>query len=197
MRPEVIDWHRIPVRGGQIRIAFMKTWSDTWREVGDRTVPALMVLELREPDAPAIDLTIEVIDHVPRATDLHFLRLTDGREIRRKDLNLNLDDLVEQTVAIASARAGDDGVSRFPGALPPESRLAEIRRGMATVQHARGRSQRVMTTDRLRKVSAIYSAQEAGGIEAVAEVYNVHRATAARWVAKARESGLLPPREDA
>lgn len=193
MRPEVVDWITIPVRGGNVRFAVTKTWADMWHEVGDRLVPSPIVLELREPGAPAVDLTIEVVNHVPRVTGLHFWRYGgDGREVRKKDLALDLEGLLEQTVAIASARAGEGPAHHMPMGLPVEQREAEIQRGMRTVQQARGRSQRVMSREHLQKVAEIYRAQEVGGIEAVADVYNVHRATAARWIAKAREAGVLP-----
>lgn len=195
MRPEIIDWIKIPVRGGLIRFAVTKMGADMWHRVGDRLVPSPIVLELREPDAPAVDITIEVVNEVPRVVGLHFWRYGDGREIRKKDTDLNLEDIVEQAVAIASAGSGEGGVSRLPGALPPAERVAEIRRGMRTVQQARGRSQRQMSPDRLQKVADIYNAQEVGGIEAVAEVYNVHRTTAARWIAKARALHLVSRRD--
>lgn len=198
MRREDDGWVRIPLRGGSIRFNVSGEYKEMWRAVGERDVPAVMILELREPDKPAIDLTIEVIAHVPRVVDLRIARAAGGREVRKKDLALDLEALVEQTVAIASGRRADsDGrIIRFPEAFPPEEREQEIRRGVRAVQQARGRSQRQMTPDRMRQVAEIYLAQEVGGIEAVAEVYNVHRATAARWIAKAREAGHLPARED-
>lgn len=196
MRREIVDWITIPVRGGSIRFALTKKAADMWFQVGDRRVPSPIVLELREPDAPALDMTIEVLNNVPRIVDLRFWRHGEGREVRKKDLGVDIESLIEQAVALASARVGPDGVSRLPGALQPDARELEIKRGIRTVQNARTRSQRPMTPERLRRIAEVYQTQETGGIEAVAEVYNVHRATAARWIAKAREGGYLPPRAD-
>lgn len=198
MRRDEDGWVRIPVRGGSISFCVDGDFEDRWHKVGDRDVPSPLILELREPDEPAIDLTIEVIAHVPRVVDLRITRAAGGREVRKKDLALDLEALVEQTVALASGRRVDSEgrLIRFPGSFPADTREQEVRRGIRTVQHARARSQRQMTPDRMQKIAEIYLAQEVGGIEAVAEVYNVHRATAARWIAKAREAGHLPAREE-
>lgn len=191
MRPDdrEIDWHRIAVRGGSLFVPL----AGEFHEVGERMVPSPLVLHLHEPEAPTIEMKIEVVNQVPRLVELHITRVPSGREIRKKDLNLNIEDLIEQTVAIASSRtvttAGEmPRVAKSPAAFPPEEQIAEIRRGIRTVQNVRARSQRPMTDDRLRQVATLYQAQDSGGIEAVAAVYNVHRATAARWVAKAREA---------
>lgn len=194
MRPEIVDWLKIPIQGGRVKFALYKMWADTWHDVGDRQVPSPIVLELREPDAPAIDITIEVIDHVPRMVDFRVWRYGDGREVRKKDIDLNLEDLIERAVAIASARVVDDGVSWAPLGFPQQEQEIELRRAMKTVQQARGRSQRQMTPERMQHVAKVYLAQESGGIDAVATSYNVHRATAARWVAKARQAGHIPPK---
>ncbi|WP_404475140.1 hypothetical protein [Microbacterium aerolatum] len=191
---------RIPIRGGSIRFRVDGTYDERWHTVGDRQVPSPMILELREPDEPMIELTIEVINHVPRVVDLRIRRPEGGREVRKKDLALDLESLVEHAVAIGSGRhtdATESGgrVSRFPFGFPEDQREQELRRGIRAVQQARGRSQRQMTPDRMQKVAEIYLAQEVGGIEAVAEVYNVHRATAARWIAKIRATTELIPNQ--
>lgn len=201
MRHDDDGWVRIPLRGGSIRFPVKGTLEERWRTVGDRSVPALLILELREPDEPTIELTIEVINQVPRVVDLHISRHAGGREVRKKDLALDLEDLVEHAVAIASGRhagstANGGRISRFPYSFPEDEREQELRRGIRTVQEARGRSQRQMTPDRMQKIAEIYLAQEVGGIEAVAEVYNVHRATAARWIAKIRDTTDLIPNRD-
>jgi len=188
-------WIRIAIRGGTIKFNAAGERSEVWHTVGERQVPSPIVLQLREPDKPMVDLTIEVISGVPRVTDLHISRIGGGREVRKKDLALDLEMLVEHTVAIASGRRTERRITRLPGGFPEDEREQEIRRGIRTIQQARGRSQRQMTPDRMHKIAEIYLAQEVGGIDAVAEVYNVHRATAARWIAKARESGILPARD--
>lgn len=189
-------WVRIHLRGGTIKFKVNGEFSEIWHTVGERLVPSPIVLQLREPDKPMVDLTIEVISGVPRVTDLRITRVDGGREVRKKDLALDLEMLVENTVAIASGRRTDSRTTRLPGGFPRDEREQEIRRGVRTIQQARGRSQRQMTPDRMGKIAEIYLAQEVGGIDAVAEVYNVHRATAARWIAKIRESTDLLPKRD-
>lgn len=191
MRPDIV----IPVRGGRICVELPQTIEDMYQRVGDRLVLSPIQLQLREKEAPAIDITIAVINHVPRVVGVNVSRHLDGREVRKKDLDLDLDGLVEQAIALVSIP--DDGQQHvlpraFGGA---DADVTEIRAGIRAVANARKRSQRVMSTERLTRVAEIYLAQESGGLEAVAAAYNVHRATAARWIAKAREAGLLAPRE--
>lgn len=52
---------------------------------------------------------------------------------------------------------------------------------------------RTMTTDHLAKVAEVYRAAEPGGkpVEAVKQAFFTNRSTASRWVAQAREYGLL------
>lgn len=196
MRPEDVQWHTIDVRGGSLHYPL----TGEWHAVGDREVPSPIILRLRDEDSPVVDVTIAVVDHVPRIVDLHFTRQDNGREIRQKDLDISLADLVEQAAALASARVmstdsgGSPEVSWSPRAFAAEQRTAEIRRAMRTIQTSRRRSQRQMTPARLQHVADVYQAQESGGIEAVADAYNVHRATAARWIAQARAAGILPAR---
>ena len=193
-RPEIVDWFTVRVRGGSIRIPITKSGDDMWAQVGDRRVPIALELQLREVDAPAVDITIEVISHVPRVTGLHIWQYGDGREVRKRDLNLDLESLVEQAIAVVSTPIADDSaVSRFPGALGGDARdVALIREGVGAVRNARKRSQRVMTPARMRQIAEIYAANETGGLEAVADAFGVHRTTAYRWLTKVREAGMLP-----
>ena len=197
--PEIVDWITVPIRGGRIRIPMSKSGTDMWTQVGDRQVPVALELQLREADAPAIDVMIEIINHVPRVTSLNVWRYGDGREVRKRDLDLDLEGLVEQAVAIVSTPLEDDGdaVRRMPSALGGAPQDVElIRHGVNAVRNARKRSQRVMTPERMKRVAEVYQAQETGGLDAVAAAFNVHRTTAYRWITKAREAGLLPARED-
>lgn len=196
-RPEIIDWLTVRIRGGSIRIPVTKKCSDMWEQVGDRRVPAALELQLRESDAPAVDITIEIVNHVPRVTALNIWRYGDGREVRKRDLDLDLESLVEQAVAIVSAPSDGDG--RLPSAVGGDPvDVALIREGINAVRNARKRSQRAMTPERMKQIAEIYLAQETGGLDAVAEAFNVHRTTAYRWVTKVRETtDLLPEKAGA
>lgn len=196
MQPLNTEWITVPVRGGTVRFA-VGTDATSWHQVGDLRVPSPIELRLREEEAPAVDATIAVIDHVPRLVSLHVWQYAGGREVRKRDLDLDLEGLVAQAVSIVSLREDDAAVSRFPSAVGPDADVDVIRQGIRVVENARTRSQRRLTPDRMKRIAEIYLAQETGGLDAVAEAYNVHRTTAYRWVTKIRETTeLIPPRED-
>lgn len=186
---EIIEWTTVRVRGGKILIPVTKHGSDMWEQVGDREVPWAFELQLRETDTPAVDISVEVLNHVPRITSLHIWRYGDGREVRKRDLELDLEGLLEQAVAIVSTSVDDDGIRSMPRALSgTDEDVALIREGINAVRNARKRSQRAMTPARMKQIAEIYLSQESGGLDAVADAFGVHRTTAYRWVTKIREA---------
>ena len=82
--------------------------------VGDRLVPRLIEVDFPGGDGqPSFFGLIEVIDGVPRWTELTLKRIQDGREIRERDLRaVNLDEWLDAFVSSLSGeiREREDGV---------------------------------------------------------------------------------------
>ncbi len=162
--------------------------------VGDRLVPSPIEVDLPGADGqPQLEMVIEVIDGVPRCTELTLRRNEGGREIRPRDLKaINLEDFVETFVSLMSSEI----VEREAGKISSVVRGDEtsIRAGMRTVRAARKGSRRPMTDERKQEVAQIYNAADLYGLEDVQDRFRVSRSTAARYVKAARDAGLIERR---
>ena len=156
--------------------------------IGDRRrVPREILVYLnRGRDRPSVNLKMEVCDGVPRWTEVAFRARPDGAEIRNRDLSaLRLTDLLHDVTALASSSVDQAGRSSKPAA----DRLARKH-----VRDALAGSPRTMTAGHLRTVAKVYRDNIAEQpTQAVARAFDVPHRTAARWVARAREAGQLPP----
>lgn len=163
--------------------------------VGDRLVPSPIEVDFPGGDGqPSLFGVIEVIDGVPRWTELTLRRTEGGREIRERDLRaIELDNWLEAFVASMSGqiRQRDDGVIE----AVYRSNEASVREGMKAIRNIRKGSRRPMTADRLSRVAEAYNAQETGGIEAVEVAFTVSRSTAIRYINAARDAGLIERRQ--
>lgn len=163
--------------------------------VGDRLVPRLIEVDFPGGDGqPSFFGLIEVIDGVPRWTELTLKRIQDGREIRERDLRaVNLDEWLDAFVSSLSGeiREREDGVEE----AVYRTGEASIRQGMKAIQNARKGSRRPMTLARLSRVAEAYLGQETGGIEAVEIAFTVSRSTAIRYINAARDAGLIEKRK--
>ena len=159
--------------------------------IGDRLVPS--IIEVDFPGAggqPALYMVIEVIDKVPRLTELTFRRVDGGREVRAKDLELvKIDDWVETFVAMVSGvvTRHEGGKMTIAYKTGPE----HVREGLKVISEARKGSRRPITDQVLRDVAEIYNAQDKGGIEAVQRAFGFSRSTAVRRINKATDAGYI------
>ncbi len=167
--------------------------------VGDRLVPTPIEVDFPGADGqPALLMVIEVLEGVPRCTELTFKRSGEGREIRSKDLRAildggGLDSWVEVFVSLCSAEVTERTESTLSAVhLSGED---AVRRGMRTVRDVRKGSRRPMTGERRQRVADIYNAHDVGGIEAVERAFTVSRSTAIRYIKAAREAGLIEKRD--
>lgn len=162
--------------------------------VGDRLVPTQIEVLLPGADGqPRLEMFIEVIDGVPRCTELLLKRTEAGREIRPRDLRaIDLEDFVETFVAMVSAEIVEvkDGVAKSVVRAGEDF----VRDGAKAVRQSRKGSRRAMTDDRRQRVADVYNAQESGGIEAVEVAFAVSRSTAIRYINAARDAGLIEKR---
>ncbi|MFE5342344.1 hypothetical protein ACFQ80_19120 [Isoptericola sp. NPDC056578] len=176
-----IEWGvlRTPMRGGV--------------RVGDRVVPPVIEAELlgKAYDAPAVHMVIQVLDGVPRCTELSLKRVEGGREVRPGDLTaIKVEDWVENFVALCAGelRPSPPGVTVARFNSGPDAVLA----GMKTIRDVRKGSRRPLTEARMARVAEVYNAQESGGIRAVELAFTVSRSTAQRHIRAAKKAGLIP-----
>ncbi len=185
--------HRVPPYGW-LRTPMLPT---SMCAVGDRLVPS--PIEVDFPGGidghPALYMLIEVIDGVPRCTELTIKRTGDGREVRTKDLRaVELDSFVERFVSLVSG-GPIKVISEYE--ISADVPLGEdaVRRGMKTIRDVRKGSRRPLSEERKRRVADVYNAHDTGGIEAVERAFDVSRSTAIRYIRAARDVGLIERRQ--
>lgn len=159
-------------------------------QVGDRLVPPRIIV--RFPGAanrPALKMIIEVRQGIPVYTEVALHARPDGPDVRRKDLDLPLDEWLERIVAACSFRAaGVDESGRWTALVRPvddPAALTNVRRVRSGRPH--------ISLERLQKVAEIYRQHvDDRPTKAVEVAFGCSHRTAARYVQQARESGLLP-----
>jgi hypothetical protein len=158
--------------------------------VGDRWVPRRITVQSALPDQPDLTMTIEVRQGIPVYTLLTVQARPDGPDIRRKDLDLPLDDWLERIVTVCSLIAPELDASGHPKSLvkKPSDRSA----AMTNVRRARSGRPRI-SSERLQTVAQTYREHIADRpTDAVSRAFGVSHRTAARYVQQARVAGLLP-----
>lgn len=177
-------WLRRPMTGGHV--------------VGDRLVPSPIEIDFPGAEGqPSLRMVIEVLDGVPRCTEITFQRSEGGREVRDKDLRIfskdeGLDSWIETFVALCSGEIVESGPDWGRAVHGGEDR---VRAGVKTIRDVRKGSRRPMTGERRQRVADIYNAHETGGIEAVKAAFVVSRSTAIRYINAAREAALIETRK--
>lgn len=168
--------------------------------VGDRFVPPVIEVDFPGVDGePSLDMLIEVVDGVPRCTEITIKRTEGGREVRDKDLRAiskaeGLDTWVETFVALCSGQIVENDDPDMTTALF-SSGEDHVTAGIKTIRDARKGSRRRLTDERKQRVADVYNAHESGGIDAVETAFAVSRATAVRYIKAAREAGLIEKRD--
>jgi hypothetical protein len=160
--------------------------------VGDRTLSSK--LTYTQPGGngmPGLEIRIEVVDGAPTVTSVLFAAAQGGNGVRvtdLKDVASRLEDLAEEICATAAwVRNGSGAFRDFP--LSAESRQS----AMPSIRRARRKTRRKMNRELLTRVADTYRAAERAPTEAVKAAFGVEHRTAGRYVAAAREAGLLPP----
>lgn len=179
-----------PVSWGSVRSAFGRH-----EVVGDRLVPEQVEVLLPGADGqPGLEMFIEVIDGVPRCTELLLKRSEGGREIRPSDLRrIDLETFIESFVGMVSPEIVEvDDKGGGKAVIRPGEEF--VREGARVVRQSRKGSRRPMTDDRKQRVADVYNAHESGGIEAVELAFSVSRSTAIRYINAARDAGLIEKR---
>jgi hypothetical protein len=161
--------------------------------VGDRVVPT--VIDARFPSVdgqPALEMRVEVLDGVPECRELRLIGSPGGRPVQPRDLEaIRLTDLVDLLCASMSDRV----VSEADGVVTVISEEASIGGALDAMRQARkGRGARRINRPMLEKVAEIYRDNIEGNPTAkVRDAFGVQQRTAALYVKRARDAGLLPP----
>lgn len=192
MSPKQGPVRTININGGRLRMPMLGG-----QVVGDRLVPSPIEVDLAGIDGqPCLTMTIEVLEGVPRCTELAIRRVDGGREVRPRDLRaVELETWVEAFVSLCSAEFVErDSTTGAYSAAWPDSELA-LRRGMKAIRDVRKGSRRPMTGERRQRVADVYNAHQSGGIEAIMVAFGVSRATAIRYIKSAREADLITKKD--
>jgi hypothetical protein len=134
---------------------------------------------------PALHIVFEVRDGVPVCVDFHLSSGSEGH-VRAKDLDaVNLDGLRDDVYGAAGVFVAnpDGGYVRKVG-------LTSFQRDRNRVRRATGR--RTVTPEFLRQVADVHNSTAHGGrIEAIRDAFSVSERTALRYVAQAKQEGLI------
>jgi hypothetical protein len=163
---------------------------DDWVPVGDRWVPRQILVHSPVPDQPDLTLKIEVRQGIPVYTEVIVRSRPNGPDVRKRDLDIPLDDWLEQFVGVCSMIGKDFDSSGKPGRLVKQP--SDRRAAMVNARRVRSGRPR-LASDRLQKVALLYREHIADRpTEAVSRAFGVSHRTAARYVQQARGAGLLP-----
>lgn len=166
-------------------------WEPNFTLVGDRAVPKKIEVHFLGGDEnpqPALDFTIEIQDGVPVCTSLTVFQREGGRGVNQSDLrDVRLLDWMEEIVTGASRKgwiAPDGSLGMLITTDPEDARQAR----KVTREMQRG-GRRKIDEKHLRRVAEVYGEHE--DVDAVALAFGTSYRSAARWVQKARQEGLL------
>ena len=166
--------------------------------VGDLYVPRRIDVSFPgEGEQPALTMCIEVIEGVPTCTRLALEAAPGGRGVWGKDLvAIHLEHWIETFVSACSERILSREGGRIATAMGSALAGDELRSRMATVRTARATTRRKLTPTFLAEVAELYMKNDRGGLGRVQAAFRVSKVTATRYVGRAREAGLIPPREE-
>ena len=161
-----------------------------YAQVGDREIPQRYEMTWTpgddEPELAA-RLVFEVIDGVPQCRGVHIESTQHGREIRRADLDLPLEDYLE----LATVTVG-----LLPGTTWSQGQQFEIDMSTdpfrRTVQRARRTAhRRGLSDEQLREAAELYRTTEHAPTQAVADRFGIPHRTASYWIRRAKDRGML------
>jgi len=159
-------------------------------QVGDRWVPPRIVVQSQTANEPDLKMTIEVRHGIPVCTEFVLRARPDGPDVRKRDLQLPLDDWVDRIVAACSMRADTvDESSRWTMLVQP----IEDPEAFADVRRTRVGRPRI-SREHLEQVAEIYRTHfDDRPTDAVRRAFGLTESTADRRIKAARNAGLLPP----
>lgn len=167
---------------------------DSYVVVGDRYLPSKIEVVFpggTDSPQPGLEFTIEVVKEIPTVTRVELKTREGGRGIRPSDLDdirRRLNDWTEDIVAGSMMEV----LSNVEGRLVVVDRADAHRANARAARAMQSGGRRKITTEHLQRVAEVYREHEEGTpIEAVEIAFGTSYRSAARWVQKAREEGLL------
>jgi hypothetical protein len=163
-------------------------------QVGDRMLPQRyeFVMEPEEDEErPGLRLVFEVLDGVPRCRELHLISSDHGREVRRTDLRLPIEDYLEYATTYVAQPVKSTRLEPDMTAVMEldQSGLDSFRR---VVQSSRRQvSRRGPGETELREAAELYAATKHAPTEAVAARFGIAHRTASLWISRAKKLGYL------
>jgi hypothetical protein len=162
--------------------------------IGDRLVPTAINVDCPgDGHQPALHLRLEVVDGVPQCRELRIVSVPGGREVRPVDLGA-VREWVEELFAAFAARVVEDDADGVAAVV--EVPFGPSHDGAVSLLHdaRKGQGARRITPALLAEVVEVYRAHvDERPTAAVAAAFGVAHRTAALYVQRAREAGLLPP----
>lgn len=127
---------------------------------------------------------------VPECVEVTVRAKPDGRGLLTTDV-MSLDDLVRHVFAMVGLSVSEEpgGATRFG---PEPMTRAGYQQVKNEIERARKGRPRVVTTTLLKRVAEVYLNAEEDPTGAVARETGVQARTAARYIQRAAEAGLLP-----
>jgi hypothetical protein len=164
------------------------------QQVGDLVLPGHYEMNF-EPNSdepgPALRLVFEVRDGVPQCREIHLLATEHGREVRRSDLRIAIEDHLEwATVSMVMPQDGRG--RRQDAALVLTMDPVELDAFRGVVQSVRRTARRKGPAEpELREAAEIYRSAEHAPTAAVAARFGIAHRTASLWISRARKLGYL------
>jgi len=165
--------------------------------IGDRVVARRIAVVL--PGAagqPRLEWTIDSSTGVPRCVEVR-LAAAEGGEIRTRDLRIiELESWLGQIVPLFmnEITRRDDGAIESVVRVP-DVQAKHYRDAQAVLREARSAGRRKVTDELLQRVAEVYRSDSDRPGLAVQRAFAVKQRTAFRYIAQARERGLLEPKE--
>lgn len=175
------------IRTDRFRDPYTVEWAlGTEVPVGDTLVPSVVYLTADVPshsERPALTVRYEVIGGIVRSTDFTFWTERPMQAVRRRDIEWaaeHFDDLRTEALTACTLRRGPNGSWAMP------SDRNQVRSEVRNMPRPSNRSLKDPTF--LAQIGEVYNANPTGGLEAVADAFEVSRSMAQRYVSAAREA---------
>lgn len=143
---------------------------------------------------PETRYRVELIDDVPRVTEVSFRAPPGHREVRQKDVReVVISDLVDElyNMWVIEVNESVPGQVELLAAVDDEGIVPEVRR---FIDERRSPGKRRVDTKFLTEVAYVYRENIGHApTEAVSRTFGVKHRMASNYVSKARDRGLLPP----
>jgi len=166
---------------------------------GNRMLPTRITAQILGGGGhPTLRMVVEVLDGVPRCTEVTLQRVADGREVRPRDLDaVDIEEFVETFTAAYAGEIRERTSEHAAAEFPLGSDDTRLRESMKQIRDLRKGSRRTPPDIELRRVAEIYNATPSGDrYGALETAFGYSRATTKRRIAAARHKGFIPTKKE-